>query len=106
MGNGPTYVGGYEPTPSTELGGSLPAVLFRKPNVTAYFHPVNGFWKSVTEVQEKHDILKIRHNYTIINRNFTVSRFRRPPAADTAFRPGPTRPVPPYASEYLWPDAE
>ena len=106
MGNGPTYVGGYEPTPSTELGGSLPAVLFRKPNVTAYFRPVNGFWKSVTEVQEKRDIWKIRHNYTIINRNFAVSRFRRPPAADTAFRPGPTRPVPPYASEYLWPDAE
>ena len=106
MGNGPTYVGGYEPTPSTELGGSLPAALFRKATLAGYFQAVNGFWKSVTEVQEKRDIWKIRHNYTIINRNFTVSRFCRPPAADTAFRPGPTRPVPPYASEYLWPDAE
>ena len=84
----------------------MSAALFRKANLAGNFQAVNGFWKSVTEVQEKRDIWKIRHNYTIINRNFTVSRFRRPPAADTAFRPGPTRPVPPYASEYLWPDAE
>ena len=49
MGNARQKPGRYEPTPSTELGGSLPAVLFRKPNVTAYFRPVNGFGKSVTE---------------------------------------------------------
>lgn len=48
-GNGPTCVGRYEPTPDAESGGSLPAALFRKPNVTGYFRPVNGFEKSVTE---------------------------------------------------------
>ena len=100
MGNGPTYVGGYEPTPSTELGGSLPAVLFRKPNVTGYFRPVNGFGKSVTEVQEKRDIWKISHNNTTINRNFTFLYFRRSPAADSAFRSGSVRPVPPCVSGY------
>ena len=50
MGNGPTYVGGYEPTPSTELGGSLPAVLFRKPNVTGPGRDVNRFARFVMQM--------------------------------------------------------
>ena len=90
----------HTPTPDAESGGSLPAALFRKPNVTAYFHPVNGFGKSVTEVQEKRDIWKIGHNNTTINRNFAFLHFRRSPAADSAFRSESVRPVPPCVSGY------
>ena len=65
------------PTPSTELGGSLPAVLFRKPNVTAPTQYVNRLAVIVTKTQNS-DVFH-QNSITVHILMVTSSRIESPP---------------------------